>query len=136
MLLQNSVELRQRIPDSIRKAGYEFVFESPLKEAMDKIKVQQFVEAGQILAQAQALDPSAATIMNGKKAIRDVMSVTVPAIWLKTENEVDQLLANQAAQQKQQEMMALLGQGATIANDLGGAAKSGAEAAQLGGIAA
>jgi hypothetical protein len=136
LLLNNSVEMRQRIPESIRGVEYKFVFESPLKEAMEKIKVGQFTEGGQILVQAQALDPSAAVIINGKKAVRDVMSVVVPADWLRTETEVDRLLADQAAQQKQDQMMAMLAEGAGAASDLGSALKSGAEAAQLGGIAA
>jgi hypothetical protein len=64
------------------------------------------------------------------------MSVVVPADWLRTETEVDRLLADQAAQQKQDQMMAMLAEGAGAASDLGSALKSGAEAAQLGGIAA
>lgn len=135
LLMNNEPEIRKRCPDSIRGAEWQFQFESPLKEAMDKIKVGQFTEAGQILAQAQALDPSAAVIVDGKKVVRSVLEVVVPADWLRTETAVDELMAQQAAKQQQAEMLAAMGQGAEVAKNLGAGLASGAQALETGGIA-
>jgi hypothetical protein len=109
----------RNIPESIQGADIRFTFESPLHEATEKAKVGQFMEAQQILAQAINLDPSAALIVDGKKATRDVLEAVAPASWLNSESDVEIMVAKQQQDQETEKMLNQMQQGATIAKDLG-----------------
>lgn len=135
LLMANSPQMRTSVPASIQGAEYRFVFESPLKDAIEKQKIGQFQEAAQILAAAQAMDPTATFILNGKKVVRDVMTAAVPAGWLNTEDAVDKLAADAQAAQKQQEMLQLMAQGAKISKDAGAGVSDIANATLAGGVA-
>lgn len=122
LLLMNSPEMRESIPKSIQGSEIRFQFESPLREASDRAKAGQFVEASQILATATQLDPTTGFIVDGQKATRDVLLAVAPADWLRTEDTVEGMIANQQQQQQQEKLLALMAQGTQIA-------KTGAEAA-------
>jgi hypothetical protein len=122
ILMQNSPEMRNSVPKSIQGTEIRFQFESPLREAADRAKAGQFVEAGQILAQATTLDPTTALIVDGHKATRDSLLAVAPADWLRTEDTVEQMIENEKAKQQQQELLAMMAAGTKIA-------KTGAEAA-------
>lgn len=130
LILRNNPDIVQGIPDSLRGPGFEFSFESPLREAIDKQKIGQFQEAAQILTAAQALDPSAAFIIDGKTAVRDVLEAATPAKWLRPESVVDKMVSNAQAQQKQQQLLSMLGQGGKAAKDLAAAGSDAAGAMQ------
>lgn len=115
------------MPDSLAGTDWRFTFESPLRDAVEKVKVGQFMEAGQIIAQAQALDPSAAFIVNGKAAVRETMEAVVPASWLNSEDVVDKSVRNAQAQAQQEKLLEMLGKGATVAKD---AAAAGLDASE------
>jgi hypothetical protein len=133
LILRNNPDIVASMPASLRGPGFEFAFESPLREAIDKAKVGQFQEAVQIITAAQAIDPSASVIIDGKTAVRDVMEAAVPQKWLKSETEVDAALKNQAIAQKQKQMMELLGQGGEIAKNFAAAGSDAAGAmSQMG----
>jgi hypothetical protein len=121
-LMMNSPEMRQSVPKSIQGSEIRFQFESPLREAADRAKAGQFVEASQIISTATQLDPTTAMIVDGQKATRDVLLAVAPADWLRTEDTVDQMIQSQQAQQQQEKLLALMAQGTQIA-------KTGAEAA-------
>jgi hypothetical protein len=125
ILMHADADIRRSIPDGLKGSDYRFVFESPLRDAVEKVKVGQFTEALQIIAQAQGLDPSAAFVLDGKTAIREVMGATVPAKWINTEDNVEKMAANAAAAQKQQQLLEMMGKGAAVAKD---AAAAGADA--------
>ncbi len=131
LILHNEPAIRATMPKSLQMTdGVDdlgFAFESPLREAVDKAKVGQFHEAGQIIAAAQALDPSAAFIMDGKKATRDVLEAVAPADWLRGEDAVDQMVSNAQAQQKQQQLLDLLSKGGKAAKDLAAAGSDAAD---------
>lgn len=124
-LLQASPEMRQSIPKSLRGTEVTFSFQSPLREAIEKIKVGQFLESQQVLAAALQLDPSTAHLVDGKKATRDVLEAVVPAKWLRTEAEVDELAAADAAQQQTAQLLQMMKGGADVAATLGKAAPAG-----------
>lgn len=109
----------RNIPQSIQGADIRFTFESPLRDATEKAKVGQFLEAQQILAGAINLDPSTALLVDGKKATRDVLEAVAPAEWLHSESEVDFMVAQQQQEAQAQEMLNQMQQGAEIAKSLG-----------------
>jgi hypothetical protein len=113
------------MPETMQGAEYRFVFESPLRDAVEKAKVGQFQEASQIIAQAQALDPSAAFIIDGEEMVRDALEATVPAAWLRPKDTVAKMVSNAQAQAQQQQLLAMMGQGAKVAKD---AAAAGVDA--------
>ena len=113
------------MPETMQGAEYRFVFESPLRDAVEKAKVGQFQEASQIIAQAQALDPSAAFIIDGEEMVRDALEATVPAAWLRPKDVVAKMVSNAQAQAQQQQLLAMMGQGAKVAKD---AAAAGVDA--------
>lgn len=119
LLLRNSPEMTQSIPESIQGAEIEFHFESPLREAVEKAKVGQFMEAQQILATAVQLDPTSAMLIDGRKATRDVLGAVIPADWMRTEAEVDEMAAAQQQAQAQQAMLEQMQGGANVAKTLG-----------------
>ena len=127
-LCENTFELLLRagafgrpesIPKSIQGSDIKFSFESPLREATEKAKVGQFMEAQQVLAQAISLDPSTALIIDGKKATRDVLEAVAPADWLNSEADVEAAIDQQLQAQRDQAQLDQMQQGAAIAKDLG-----------------
>ncbi len=133
LILHNEPEIRKTIPDSLMMKGelagaFSFMFESPLREAIDKAKVGMFTEAQQIITAAAALDQTAGFIPDWKKATRDVLDAVVPADWLRPESEVDQMAGNAQAQQKQQQLLDMLGKGGAAAKDLAAAGSDAASA--------
>ena len=118
LMLHNVPEIRQSLPKNLANAETEFEFESPLRDAMEKIKVGQFLEAQQVLAAAIQLDPSVALIVDNHKATRDVLEAVVPAAWLRTDADTQAMAADQAAQQQSQQLLAMMQQGADVAATL------------------
>ena len=130
LLLRNVPEIRKSVPESIRGADVLFTFESPLHEAIEKQKVGQFVEAQQIIAAAVQLDPAIANILDGVKATRDVLGVTVPAAWMRTEKDAEALTDQQREAYAAQQQLEQMQKGADVAKTLGqsGLAPEGAVA--------
>jgi len=118
LMLHNVPEIRNSIPKNLANAEVDFQFESPLREAIEKVKVGQFLEAQQVLAAAIQLDPSVALIIDNQKATRDVLGAVVPAAWLRTDADVQAMAAEQAAQQQSQQLLAMMQQGADVAATL------------------
>ncbi len=113
------------IPPSIRGSEVVFRFESPLTENAGRAKGQTYLEAKTIIAEAAAIYPTAAKMMDFGTTLRDVLDgVGVPAKWLYPPEKVAQ---DEAAQAQQQEAAALLGtmqQGADVAQTLGQVAQT------------
>lgn len=86
------------LPQGLRGADVRFSFESPLHEAIEREKGNRFIEAQQFVASTIQIDPTAALIIDTKKALRDVLEgVGVPAKWTRSEEDV------QAIEEKQQQ---------------------------------
>lgn len=118
LLLRASPELRNSIPRSLRGREIVFTFESPLREAIEKTKVGQYMEAQQIIATAIQLDPSTAHIVNGRKATREVLEAVAPAEWMRTDVEVDELVQQEQQAMAQQEQMDQMAEAAKTAKTL------------------
>jgi hypothetical protein len=118
LILRNSPEVAQSVPESIRGADIMFSFESPLHDAVEKVKIGAFMEAQQILATAIQLDPAAANIVDGPKATRDVLGVTIPAAWMRSQEDADKITAAQAEAAAAQQQLQTMQQGADVAATL------------------
>lgn len=113
------------MPRSLRGAPIQFRFESPLHDAIDSQKVQKLLQAKALLADAIALDPSTAQIVDAHKALRDaLLGNQTPAVWLRSQDEVDAAVEEQAQAAVQQQMMANVAQGAQAAKLIGEASQA------------
>ena len=97
----------------------DFKFVSPLHEAVDKQKGQVFLEASQILASAQALDPSAGVLIDAEETLRDVLSgIGVPTKWTRSPEMVAAIKQSQAQQAANEQALANMAQAAGAIKDL------------------
>lgn len=108
------------IPKNLQGRNIEFVFESPLRDALDREKAQKFLEGTSLVANAAAADPSVAHLIDIKKAARDALQGSgTPAAWLRSEAEVDELTKRDAEAQQTAELLAQMQAGADIAKTIG-----------------
>lgn len=120
----------EEVPESLLGQDVKFVFENPLLQAEGKEKAQRFMEAKAMLAESMALDPTLGNMVDAKVALRDALNgAGVPAKWLRDEKEVQQMDDMAAQKQQAQEMLAALGQGAQVAEQVG---KAGMAVQQAG----
>lgn len=106
MRIQNAFGPAQWMPRSLSARKVEWKFQSPLSDAIEREKGQKFMEARGLIAQAVALDPGSAAILDAKKALRDALNaIGVPAKWMRDEREVE-ASAKAQDQQKQQDAAA------------------------------
>jgi hypothetical protein len=119
LLLRHVPQLGRSIPPSLQGADLQFTFESPLRDAVEKAKIGQFMEVQQILSAAAAVDQSVLYHVDTPKAARDVLAAAGPVRWLRTEAEAEAatLQAAQAAQAQQQ--LAMIQEGSQAAKTLG-----------------
>lgn len=118
LVLRHTPGVRASVPKELQGQEIDFSFESPLRDALEKIKVGQFLEAQQVLAAAIQLDPTVALLVDNKKAVRDVLTAVIPAAWIRTEAEVDEMAQEQEAAQQSQQLLATMQQGADVAKTL------------------
>lgn len=128
LLLRNEPSVMKSIPKQLMGQDIEFSFESPLRDASEKIKIGQLTEGFQILATATQLDPSVALLVDNKKATRAALEAALPAAWLRSEADVEKMAAAQAQQAQTQQLLALMQQGADVSKTL---AESGTMSGRL-----
>ena len=108
-------------PKELHGADIEFRFESPLHDAIEQQKGHKILEAQSLIAQAIPIDPSAASIMDFKVALRDALiGIQAPAEWLRTEEEVEAIARKQQEDQQAQQMLAGMQQASEINANLAG----------------
>lgn len=116
------------MPDSLRGQEVQFRFESPLLEAQSQVKSQKFVELGQKLQGAMALDPNVILNVDIHAAFRDVLQGDTPADWIVPEEQVQQAMQQMQQAQQQQQEMQQMGQdvmgAANIAEQIGKAGQA------------
>jgi hypothetical protein len=117
------------MPRSLQGAEIQFKYRSPLHDAIEAQKAQVFRESAALLAEAAAIDPSAALMVKPKVALREALEgIGVDADWMASEEEVDQKQAALEEQQKQQQLLASLEQGSNVAKNIGEAEAAMTEA--------
>lgn len=119
----------QDLPPQLRNADIDWQFVSPLHDAIEGQKGVKFLEFQQMVAVAVQLDESVQYIPDAKTILRDAADGTrVPSHWLRTEGEVEEMERAAAQADQQQQLLENMGQGATVAKDLGSARKDFAAA--------
>lgn len=117
------------MPKKLQKAPLQFRFESPLHDAIEQQKGQKFLEMGQLIAQAVAMDKRASAVGNIVVALRDALGgIQTPATWVYTESETDQIVDSQQKQAQAQMALAAAEQASTVVGNLASAVKDGAAA--------
>ena len=108
------------IPEDLQGEDVKFEFESPLHDAIEKAKSQKYLEAIATVAQAASADPAAIHLIDVQKATREALLASgVPPGWLRSEGDVEDIVA---AEQQQQQIAQLLEQmkvGSEIAKNVG-----------------
>lgn len=117
------------MPDSLKGQDVRFRFESPLHESADRRLGQKLLEAKAALIEMTELDRGVVSMLNAKDALRDTLKgVGVPADWIRTDRELEEIAAQQAEKQQMEEAMMQIGGTADIAKNLGTAAREFAQA--------
>lgn len=103
------------MPESLYGSDISFRFESPMREAVGRIKGQKFAETKEIIATAMELDPAAGYIIDASKAVRDALEgMGSPAKWRRPEEEVEALVAKDQQVAEDQKMLEMAQQGADV----------------------
>ena len=109
-------------PQALQGADIDFVFESPLHDAIDQQDATKFREANALISEAMALDPSLGHIPKAEVALRDALTgLGVKSSWMKSEAEVEDARNNDKAQQEATQKLSMMQQGADVAETLQGA---------------
>lgn len=113
------------VPRELWEQTVVFKFESPLHEAVEKMKGQILLESAGMVAQIAAVDPSAPAIMDWKKALREAVAGNgAPAAWMRSEEDVKADAEEQAEKMAMAQTLAAMDQGAGVAEKAGKAAVS------------
>ncbi len=104
------------MPESLHGSDISFQFESPMRDAAERVKGQQFAETRDLLQAAMELDPSAAYVINPVIALREALEgIGSPANWRRSDQEVQTMQARDAQAAQAQQMLDMAQQGADVA---------------------
>jgi hypothetical protein len=113
------------VPQSLRGEDITFRFESPLHDAIERQKGQKYMEARALLAETIPLDPTARAHLDFTTAFRDtLMSIGVPAKWVKSESDAAEAIKAQEEQQKAAELLQTMQAGGQVAEQIGKAGQA------------
>lgn len=109
----------QDIPQELQGQEVEFKFISPLHDAIERKQASTFLESSQLIAQAMQLDPSTAVTMDIHKALRDALDgIGAEADWVRSMEEVQQIVAEQQQMAEAKEAMAMAEQAGAAAKEM------------------
>lgn len=110
----------QDIPESLQGSNIQFKFESPLVDAEDQQLVQTFQDTANLLALAAQIDPSAIKMLDAQTALRETLrGRQTPETWVKDEETMAAINAQEAQKQQAMEMTNMVEQGAVAAEQVG-----------------
>lgn len=110
----------QDIPQELRGQEVVFQFESPLQEARERAKYQQFLQVANLTQTAAGADTGVVHEINISKAYRDAVTATgAPPDWLNPVEYSQQLRAQQQKQEMAAKLAATIGAGADVAGKVG-----------------
>ena len=104
------------IPQELQGRDIKFQFESPLHDAIERKKGNQFMESKEMLLQAIEIDPAAVATIDVRFALRDaLLGVGTPANWLNDEDIVLAHAKQLNAEREEQKQLAAMEQAANVA---------------------
>lgn len=105
---ENAFGAPDDMPDSLTGADIQFKFESPLHEAVERQKGQRALEAKQLLALFADTDPAVMAMVDARTALRESLEgMGVPAAWMRSDEDIAELEAEQQQAKMAQEAIAL-----------------------------
>lgn len=108
------------IPDELRERQVEFVFESPLHDAIEREKGQRLLEGASLISNLAPIDPTVVHVLNAPAGIRDTFKGSgLPAEWTRTEGEVKERAEAEAKAQQEAALMEQLKTGSEAAKNIG-----------------
>jgi hypothetical protein len=121
------------LPGSLSGADIQFKFESPLHEAVERQKGQRALEAKQMLALFADTDPAVTSMIDVRTALRQSLeSMGVPAAWMRSDEDMQEIEAEQKQAALAQQVIELAGQAGEAAEKIGkGGAALGADMGAL-----
>jgi Bacteriophage head to tail connecting protein len=118
------------IPPALRGQEIRYTFDTPLQEATEKAKVQQFRDVTEITVQGAQIDSSLPFNLDADRAYRDALMGAGPADWVLQKDQVAKLKAQHAQMMQAQQQAQQVGQGTDIAARMGKAAEGAGRAAK------
>ena len=110
----------QSMPESLYGGDISFQFESPMREAVERVKGQRFIETKDLIAAAMELDPAAGYVVNAAEAVRDALEgMGSPAKWRRPKDEVAAMQEADMQAQQAQQMLEMAQQGADVVKTVG-----------------
>ena len=108
----------QDMPRELQGREVHFKFVSPLHDAIERKEAATFLESGDLIERAIALDPNAGVLMDTNSALRAALTgIGVEARHLRTEDQVAQIMAANAEAAQAEESVELAKGGAQAARD-------------------
>jgi hypothetical protein len=108
------------MPESLQGREVIFMFESPLHDAVERLKAQRYLETVSLISTSAGLTPESVHILDNMKATREaLLNQGAPADWLRPEQEVDQIVRQIQEAAQQQAMLEQMQQGAEVAKTIG-----------------
>lgn len=115
----------RELPQSLRGQDIQFKFESPIADAVEREKGQKFREAAEMLAIATQMDQGAAVNFDVQTSFRDVLTgIGVPAKWVRDEEIVAEMVAQQQEAEAAQQQLMAMGQAAAVTEQVGAAGQA------------
>jgi hypothetical protein len=94
------------IPEALQGTDTQFTFESPLHDAIERGKMQQFSQARQIVLEALEVDPSTRHVMDFDAAVRDaLLGGGTPAGWLRSTKDAAQMIKQDKEDEQLQQIL-------------------------------
>ena len=122
----------QSMPESLYGGDISFQFESPMREAVERVKGQRFVETKDLIASAMELDPAAGYVVDAATAVRDALEgMGSPAKWRRPKKEVEAMQTADKQAAEAQQMLEMAQQGADVAKTAVGAEAEAASAMEM-----
>lgn len=107
---------KESLPESLYGGVINFKFESPMREAVERIKGQKFIETKDLIRSAMELDPSAGYVVDASEAVRDALEgMGSPAKWRRSREDVEEMKAVDEQTAQTQQMLEMAQQGADVA---------------------
>jgi len=106
------------MPREIQGKDIHFKFVSPLHDMIEREEAATFLESGDLIERALAFEPSAGVVYNTTAALATVLEgIGVEARHLRTDDEIQSILAENAEMARQEEAVELAKGGAQAARD-------------------
>lgn len=113
------------IPKSLQGKDIQFRFESPLHDALEAQKAENFLRTRQAVEVSLPYDPLAPKMVNWREALRDALhGGKTPSAWLRTEEEMLQIEQQEQEAAAVANLMQTVNAGAQVAEQVGKAGQA------------